>query len=342
MRRMIVGSVFFVVLTGFVFADVNEGLVSHWRFETVENDSIIYDVVGTDADNQPYMGVLKSTAQLVPGLIGNCVLLTSEDSSWVDTNYPGVQWDEPRSFTAWIKTDSTQDACILSYGTENNSEKVEFRLNGDFIRVENYGGFIVGVTPVTDGEWHHVAAVIVAQGEGIQTVGLYVDGVWEGVEGNNQNPFLTTDSLSIRIGMSGPRGDRHFEGLIDEVRCYNRDLDDSEVAEIMEADLANTAIRRDVSSTPTTFSLGPNYPNPFNPSTHICYNVPEHTNVQLDIFDVSGRHVKRLFDGAQSAGSYVTSWDGLTEAGRSASSGIYIVRLRTDNSTSNLKIILAK
>ena len=342
MKRSLVGLLFVVLLASSGYADVNEGLVSHWRFETVENDSIVYDVVGKDLDDQPYMGVLKSTAQIVPGLIGNCLLLTSEDSSYVETNYPGVQWDEPRSFSAWIKTDSAQQACILSYGTENNSEKVEFRLDEELIRVENYGGFVRGVTPVTDGEWHHVAAVIIAQGEGIQTVGLYVDGVWEGTEGNNQNPFLTTDSLTMRIGMSGPRGDRHFEGLIDEVRCYNRDLDDGEIAEVMDADLANTAVQRLPSSLPSTFSLGPNYPNPFNPRTSIRYELPERTHVQLDIYDVTGRRVRTLLRGNKVAGSHVAIWDGLTDNGASSPSGIYIVRLKAENFVSHLKIVLAK
>ncbi len=329
------------LLLGSSIADVNEGLVSHWRFETVENDSIVTDIVGKDADDNPYIGVLKSTAQIVPGVIGNCLLLTAQDSSYVDTNYPGIMWDEPRSFTAWIKTDSAQQACILSYGSEVKSEKVEFRLDGDVIRIENFGGFIKGVTPVTDGEWHHVAAVIIAQGEGIKTVGLYVDGIWEEVEGSNENPFLTTDTMSVRIGMSGPRGDRHFEGCIDEVRIYARDLDEAEIDEIMTADLANTAVQNRIVSIPTDFTLG-NYPNPFNPSTQIRYALPSNSTVELNIYDITGKHIKQLFYGQQSAGQHTAVWDGLNQHGARASSGIYIVHLTTDEQSSSLKIVLAK
>lgn len=343
MRTAIIVVLFLSFVVATSSADVNEGLVSHWRFESVENDSIVYDAVGTNLDENPYVGVLKSTAQVVPGFFGNCLSLSSEDSSsYVETNFQGPQWDEPRSFTAWIKTDSAQQACILSYGTEKTSEKVEFRLDGEIIRVENYGGNIRGVTPVTDGEWHFVAAVIIAQGEGIKTVGLYVDGIWEGVEGNNENPFTTTDSLTMRIGMSGPRGDRHFEGCIDELRVYNRDLGDGEIMEVMDADIANSAVKGHRSTVPSDFELGPNYPNPFNPSTTIKYDLPVRADVKLQVFDIQGRLVTTLVDGPQSAGSFVVKWEGVNDAGSKMPSGVYLVRMTTNQSVSFYKIILAK
>ncbi len=329
-------------LQGIIFADVNEGLVSFWRFEAVEDDSLVRDTVGKDAVGDPYFGVLKATAQIAPDFFGRCLQLNALDSSFFETNYPGPQWDASRTFTAWIKTDSLSDACILSYGSENQSEKVEFRMNSDLIRIENFGGRIIGATPVADGEWHHVAAVIFAQGEGIRTVRLFVDGVWEETEGNNDNPFLTMDSLAVRIGMSGPRGDRHFHGCIDEVRIYDRALEDEEIEEVMEADLQNTAVRDRIAPMPDQFQLGPNFPNPFNPGTKVFYHLPEPSQVDIRVFDLTGRSVRTLLNGRQSAGPHFVYWNGRDSYGTKAPSGVYLVRMKGRHFVSVLKIVLAK
>jgi hypothetical protein len=75
--------------------------------------------------------------------------------------------------------------------------------------------------------------------------------------------------------------------------------------------------------TPTTFALGAAYPNPFNPQTTIPFRVPEAGRVHIEVFDVTGRRVARLVDGAYEAGAY----DVVFEAG-GRPSGLYLVRAR--------------
>ena len=88
---------------------------------------------------------------------------------------------------------------------------------------------------------------------------------------------------------------------------------------------------------PTSYSLDQNYPNPFNPSTEITYTLPESGNVELKVFDLSGRQVDVLVQEHQSAGSYRLTLDG-----SHMSSGIYIYTLNTGNVHLTRKMILLK
>ena len=78
---------------------------------------------------------------------------------------------------------------------------------------------------------------------------------------------------------------------------------------------------------PQEVGLGPNYPNPFNPSTLIPYQLSASSPVRLEVFNILGQRVTTLVDGEQGAGSYVARWDGTDAAGRAAASGVYFYRL---------------
>ncbi|MFZ1081368.1 MAG: PQQ-binding-like beta-propeller repeat protein [Candidatus Kryptoniota bacterium] len=77
-----------------------------------------------------------------------------------------------------------------------------------------------------------------------------------------------------------------------------------------------------VGETPKTFQLLNNYPNPFNPSTVIRYQVPAASHVTLTVYDILGREVKTLVNRNQSSGEYDVTFDG----GRYAS-GMYFCRM---------------
>lgn len=78
---------------------------------------------------------------------------------------------------------------------------------------------------------------------------------------------------------------------------------------------------------PTEFALKPNYPNPFNPSTTIAYQLPRASRVQVEIYDLLGQRVRTLVSGARAPGRYQVRWDGTNQLGRPVGSGIYIYRL---------------
>ncbi len=94
--------------------------------------------------------------------------------------------------------------------------------------------------------------------------------------------------------------------------------------------------------------LHQNFPNPFNPSTKIKFEVPENNslkqlhNVELKIFDVIGREVAVLVSTQLDAGTYEINFNGKSERGLPLSSGIYFYRLKVDNLFQTRKMILAK
>jgi photosystem II stability/assembly factor-like uncharacterized protein len=88
---------------------------------------------------------------------------------------------------------------------------------------------------------------------------------------------------------------------------------------------------KQISSIPETFALHANFPNPFNPSTAIKYDLSQQVEVQLVIFDLTGRHVRTLVNQTQQAGRYVIIWDGRNEQGEALATGLYIYQLRAGN-----------
>ncbi|MCH7549318.1 MAG: T9SS type A sorting domain-containing protein, partial [Candidatus Krumholzibacteriota bacterium] len=93
---------------------------------------------------------------------------------------------------------------------------------------------------------------------------------------------------------------------------------------------------------PTRTVLRPNYPNPFNPSTVIRYDLAVASQVELRIYDVTGALVKVLESARRPAGRYEVVWGGRNERGRSVASGVYFYRLKAGQFTQTRKMILLK
>lgn len=72
-----------------------------------------------------------------------------------------------------------------------------------------------------------------------------------------------------------------------------------------------------------------NYPNPFSAETTIEYRIGETGQVELKIFDLGGREITTLAGGQREAGLYRSVWDGRTDSGAPAPSGLYVIRLTT-------------
>ena len=88
---------------------------------------------------------------------------------------------------------------------------------------------------------------------------------------------------------------------------------------------------------PDRFGLGQNYPNPFNPTTRIKYSVPQKGYVSLKVYDLLGREVTTLFDGIQSSGEHVATFEGGNHA-----SGVYLYRLSEGTTEATKKFVLIK
>jgi flagellar hook assembly protein FlgD len=85
-----------------------------------------------------------------------------------------------------------------------------------------------------------------------------------------------------------------------------------------------------------------NYPNPFNAVTNIGFNLPQHGQVRLQVYDLLGRSVVVLHDGFLQAGSHTIEWDGRSAAGKEMASGVYFYRLQAEDFDGTKKMLLIK
>jgi hypothetical protein len=84
-------------------------------------------------------------------------------------------------------------------------------------------------------------------------------------------------------------------------------------------------------------------PNPFNPLTTIRFTVAEpRERLELSVFDISGRLVRRLMEGAAEAGAYSVIWDGRNDAGHEVPSGLYFATMKTHGVKESAKLLLVK
>ncbi|HPM03611.1 MAG TPA: FlgD immunoglobulin-like domain containing protein [Candidatus Cloacimonadota bacterium] len=84
------------------------------------------------------------------------------------------------------------------------------------------------------------------------------------------------------------------------------------------------------------------YPNPFNPSTSIQYELAEAANVEIVIFNAKGQKVRTFNQSHNNKGTYDVLWDGLDENGTSVNSGVYFYRMTAGKSVQSKKMLLVK
>lgn len=111
---------------------------------------------------------------------------------------------------------------------------------------------------------------------------------------------------------------------------------------ISVADSIATGIDRNRNKLPERAKLNQNYPNPFNSRTIISYDLPEHSHVRVNIYNVNGRLVRTLTNAAQSAGRNDLHWDGMDDSGDQISTGIYFARLQTGDYSKTIKMVYLK
>ncbi len=108
------------------------------------------------------------------------------------------------------------------------------------------------------------------------------------------------------------------------------------------AALNTTPVHVSNNNIPAVTSLAKNYPNPFNPSTHIDFQLQSGEMVNLSIYNTLGQKIATLAEGFREAGHYSVVWDGRHASGQPAPSGIYIYRLTAGNYTQSFKMFLMK
>jgi len=169
-----------------------------------------------------------------------------------------------------------------------------------------------------------------------------IDGFWENLscendwENNNQPVFVPAGDagtsvdlyLVMKPGMWLNEGDQGgFEVVIDNIAVYP----------MTEAGIPGTEVKTGENPA-IEFVLETNYPNPFNPITHINYSLPKQQFVTLEVFDLLGQKVATLIDNrVEPAGFHEITFDG-----SELSSGLYVYRLTAGDQVRFNKMMLIK
>ena len=124
------------------------------------------------------------------------------------------------------------------------------------------------------------------------------------------------------------------------LNMFDKLLSDSEVFSPSVALIAGYQDVLDL--VPTSFVLHPNYPNPFNPTTTLRYDLPERSEVTLMIYDILGREVRALVRGMEQPGRKSVTWDGTNDLGQKVSAGVYLYRIQAGDFTQTRKMVLLR
>lgn len=116
---------------------------------------------------------------------------------------------------------------------------------------------------------------------------------------------------------------------------------DNEIFYIINGDFA-TSVQNHTETTGFNYSLEQNYPNPFNMSTTISYSLNRESKIRLSIFDILGREVAVLEDSVEKGGKHSLVWSGQDYNGKTVASGVYYLRLVSEEYSKTIKLNLLK
>ena len=236
---------------------VTDGLVSYWTFdkENIINE-MVKDVWG---DNN---GTIRGNPKVVPGHVGEALKFDGKDD-FVNLTTLGDFGRQMATFTfeAWIKTSNETDWMILINTHGGECPYWGIQLNG----VKDRNGFLAGTgrifftnsllnrkrgcqaffigsmkLNIYDREWHHIVYVNEHMREGGKSKqSIYIDTISRGVSkasfGNEWTSFPFTEPVHLGARNFGGKSEGHFEGMIDEVRFYDRPLTVEEIIQNFES-----------------------------------------------------------------------------------------------------------
>jgi len=209
-------------------ADPN--LVGWWRFNEGAGTATI------DSSGNERHGVLVNDPLWVPGVQGTA-LQFSDGSHVAVPGYEGILGTHARTSTAWINVNKTS-ASIITWGPSGSGTKWVMRTHNDpaTLRLECGRGNTYGTTDLMDGEWHHVAVVLIDDGSpDVSELKLYVDGKLDPImPGGTPNQMNTSSGGEFRIAYDLNNTGRTYDGMIDDVRIYDRALSADDIQALMD------------------------------------------------------------------------------------------------------------
>ena len=203
--------------------------------EPVEGLVVYYPLDGDyqDASGNGLHGTPMGGPFFEAGQSGQAVSLNGIDQYVEITGYQGITVvngvQQPFTVTNWFKT--TENGEMVTWGASPDGQRLSWRLDGGSLRTEHGSGNLRGNTVANDGEWHH-AALVVTEGATLRpnATQLYLDGLEDSTFSGADVLYNLQPDTDVSIGRRATSGDRYFPGSLDDVRIYDRDLTDAEIA----------------------------------------------------------------------------------------------------------------
>jgi len=176
----------------------------------------------------------------VAGFDGNALEFDGVDDYVEAVGCKGISGTGGRTTAAWINTAYTAThTSIVQWGRAETGQLWMLYLQDGYAVCAAYNGGVMGTTYIADGNWHHVAAVLEEGESSSVNIQLYVDGVPEGTAINSCT-INTADTVNVHVGAwyqynsSQESYVWHFNGLIDDVRIYDRALSEGGIAKLAQ------------------------------------------------------------------------------------------------------------
>ncbi len=262
-----------------------------------------------DGSNSTDIGVSESAATSTQSLqlTGNGTQYS--DFSWEanltqtwGTKNDGGDQSLPVELSSFKAESKSRDATTLTWVTESEFENLGFILERRTVGSDENG---------LNGDWIEIASYLTDSG----------------LRGQGSVSYRTEYSYLDKSVKAGTTYDYRL-GDVD----YNGNV---EYHSLMVLSVG-------VSEIPVGFILYPAYPNPFNPTTTLRYDIPEQSLVTITIYDVIGRKVRTLVNGQQNPGYQSVIWDATDQYDKQVSAGMYLYQIKAGDFVQTKKMILLK
>ena len=202
-----------------------DGLSNWWRFDENQGAYAFDQIQGKQGT---LVGV--SSADRVFGYDGKSIRFVGDGGHVVVKGFKGIVGSLPRTLSVWVKT-TDADASLLSWGGSGDGNLWEMGLEGGALKLSLGGGELLGSRLVDNGEWRHLSVSLPPGSSVLSDCSLYVDGDQEIQSLNGADVLVETSNDQDLMMGTNVSGD-HFNGLIDEVRLYERGLSSIEIKSI--------------------------------------------------------------------------------------------------------------
>ena len=127
--------------------------------------------------------------------------------------------------------------------------------------------------------------------------------------------FLTSSAVNGKIYIFGGSSIGNPFNVVSSVEVYS---------------VPTTSVESTSTKMPIEFTLYQNYPNPFNPETAIRFQIPQSSNVIINIYNILGEEICTLVNTRYDPGYHSVAWDGKDKFGNAVSSGVYLYQLKAN------------